>query len=163
HRTRLTFARASGARGRDARAPRTRVHRSVAHPTVWRTDTCESGSFSRRLRSRRARRAFGHMRGRAGGAATTTWGPRLTPSVAPTLDRAGHVVRRPRPPGHRSRDQPAAHSAADPDLDRRLGRGGAQAGGRDWRRLLPPAATGGRLGGDVAPDAHLARGRRQGL
>ena len=71
-----------------------------------------------------------------------------------------HRLRRPLAHGHRRRHQPAARAAADPDLDRRLGRAGPAADGTTGRRVLPAAATRGRLARDDAADARVGGGSR---
>ena len=73
----------------------------------------------------------------------------------PVVDFDGRWHRIPR-----GRDQPAPRAAADPDLDRRLRRGGDPADRAARGRLLPAAAARGRLAGDDGALPRLGRGGR---
>ena len=79
-------------------------------------------------------------------------------AAAAALAGAGARFRRARPHDHRRRPQPAAGAAADPDLDRRLVRGGAPPDRAPRRRLVPDERPGarGRLGRDARADARVA-------
>ena len=79
---------------------------------------------------------------------------------APALDGAGRRLRGPLAPHPGGRDQPAPGAAPDPDLDRRLGRGGDPAGRAACGRLLPAAAARGRLARDDGALPRLDRGGR---
>jgi hypothetical protein len=79
---------------------------------------------------------------------------------ASPLDGAGRGLRGTLAPNPVRRDQPAPRPAPDPDLDRRVGRGGDQAHCPPRRRLLPAAPVGGRLAGDDRAAARLGGGGR---